>query len=222
MKSKTKSTNKPVFEQQITGAANDVTSAYNANKASLQAGADQFGGLIPSILDKYRNDPTNALARTHYNDVLGGKYLDSGNPYLQGIIDNTGNDVRNGLSASLGTRGLTGGSDYAGIISRELAKNATGLRYDDYNRQSDRMDNAAASVGNLASADGAYLDQALAAYRAQTAPLLAAQDYGSTIGGLLGSYQNTKTTQKGGVGGLLGGLAGSALSGWAAGGFKGV
>lgn len=220
MKSKSKSTNKPVYEAQITGAANDVTSAYNANKGSLQAGADQFGGLIPSILDKYRSDPTNALARTHYNDVLGGKYLDSGNPYLQGIIDNTGNDVRNGLSASLGTRGLTGGSDYAGIISRELAKNATGLRYDDYNRQSDRMDNAAASVGNLASADGAYLDQALAAYRAQTAPLLAAQDYGSTIGGLLGQYQNTKSTQKGSIGGLLGGLAGSALSAWAGGGFR--
>ena len=222
MKSKTKSTNKPVFEQQITGAANDVTSAYNANKGSLQAGADQFAGILPSILDKYQNDPTNALARTHYNDVLSGKYLDAGNPYLQQQIDNTGNDVRNGISASLGTRGLTGGSDYAGIIARELAKNSAGLRYQDYNTQSNRMANAAASVGNLAAADGNYLDQALAAYRAQTAPLLAAQDYGGTIGGLLGSYQNTKSTQKGSIGGLLGGLAGSALSAWAGGGFKGV
>ena len=56
----------------------------------------------------------------------------------------------------------------------------------------------------------------------QLAPLMAAQDYGSTIGGLLGQYQNTTTTQKQGLGGMLAGLGGSALAGWASGGWKGI
>ena len=64
------------------------------------------------------------------------------------------------------------------------------------------------------------LSPAIQAYQAQLAPLMAAQDYGNTIGGLLGNYQNTTTTQKQGLGGMLGGLAGSALAGWASGGFS--
>lgn len=222
MKSKSKQTNKPVYEQEIKGAANAFTGAYNQAAPGLQAGADQFAGIREGILDRF-NSPDNPLnaARSYYVDVLSGKYLE-GNPQLQAMIDQTGGDVRNGVSASLGTRGLTGGSAYAGIISRELAKNSTGLRYEDYNNQLGRMDNAAATVGSLGQAESAMLDPAIRAYQAQTAPMMAASDYAAGIGGLLGQYQNTNTTQKGSIGGLLAGIGGSALSGWAAGGFKGV
>lgn len=217
---KSKSSTKPIYSKEVEGAANTVTNAYNQAAPGLQAGANDFGSLRSSILDRYNaGDPALEGARNHYTDVLSGKYL-SGNPQLQALIDQTGSDVRNGVAASLGTRGLTGGSDYAGIISRELAKNSTGLRYDDYNNQLGRMDNAASSVGSLYDAENAMLSPAFQSYQAQVAPLLAAQDYGSTIGGLLGQY--TKTKQSGSVGQLLGGMAGSALSGWASGGFRGV
>lgn len=216
---KSKSKTKPIYEQQITGAANTVTNAYNQAAPGLQAGADQFAGIREGILSRF-NSPDNPLngARDHYSKVLSGRYLDEGNPYLQGIIDQTNSGVRNGVTASLGTRGLTGGSAHSGIVSRALAENETGLRYSDYADQLARMDNAAASVGSLGQAESAMLDPAIRAYQAQAAPVMAAQDYGSTIGGLLGQY--TKTSQKGSIGGLLAGAAGSALSGWASGGFK--
>lgn len=221
-KSKTKSTNKPVFEKEITGAANTVTGAYNQAQPGLNAGADQFAAIRQGILDRYASpdNPLNA-ARGHYSDVLSGRYLD-GNPQLDALVAQTNNDVGNAVTASLGTRGLTGGSAHSGIVSRELAKNETGLRYQDWANQLARMDNAASSVGSLGQAESAMLSPAIQAYQAQLAPLMAAQDYGSTIGGLLGNYQNTTTTQKQGLGGMLAGLGGSALAGWASGGWKGI
>lgn len=221
-KSKTKSTNKPVFEKEITGAANTVTGAFNQAQPGLNAGADQFAGIRQGILDRYASpdNPLNA-ARGHYSDVLSGRYLE-GNPELDAVVGRVGDDIRNQIGASVGTRGQTGGSSYLGLVGREVGRAASDLRYQDWANQLARMDNAASSVGSLGQAESAMLDPAIRAYQAQTAPLLAAQDYGGTIGGLLGNYQNTTTTQKQGLGGMLGGLAGSALAGWASGGWKGI
>lgn len=219
MKSKSKSTNKPVYEGQITGAANTVTNAYNQAAPGLQAGATKFGGILDSVVNRYnQGDPNIAAARGYNTDVLSGKYLDSGNPYLQDMIDMTGGDVRNGVSASLGTRGLTGGSDYAGIIARELAKNSTGLRFNNYNTERDRMGQAVSQVPGIIAAENGILDPAFQAYDAMQAPVRAAAGYGSSIGGLLGQYQNTKTTQKGSLAGLLAQMAGNAAQAYSMGG----
>lgn len=214
---KSKSSTKPIYSREVEGAANIATNAYNAAAPGLAENAKGFANLTGSILSRYGNDPTINAARSHYGDVLSGRYL-TGNPELQNIIDMTGNDVANGISAGLGTRGLTGGSAAQGILARELAKNSSNLRYNDYNNQIGRMDNAAASVGNLTNAEGGLLNQAISAYQAQTAPLMAANDYAGTIGGLLGQY--TRTKQSGSIGSALATLGGSALSGWASGGFK--
>lgn len=221
-KKKSTTTNKPIYSAQVEGAAGDLTSAYRQAQPGLQAGADQFAGVRQGILDRYNSadNPLNA-ARSHYSDTLSGKYL-TGNPYLDQIVSDTNNSVGNAVAASLGTRGLTGGSAHSGILSRELAKNETGLRYQDWANQLARMDNAASSVGSLGQAESAMLDPAIRAYQAQTAPMLAASDYASGIGGLLGQYQTVKQKQSGGLGQMLAGLGGSALSGWASGGFKGV
>lgn len=219
MKNKTKSTNKPVYEQQITGAANSITNAYNQAAPGLQAGADKFGGILNSVLDRYNaGDPNVDAARKYNADVLSGRYLGEGNPYLQAMIDQTGNDVSNGVSASLGTRGLTGGSAHSGIVARELAKNSTALRYGDYGAERDRMGQAVSQVPGIIAAENGILDPAFQAYDAMQQPVRAAAGYGSSIGGLLGQYQNTKTTQKGSLAGLLAQLAGNAAQAYAGGG----
>lgn len=222
MKSKTKSTNKPVYEQEIKGAANTFTGAYNQAAPGLQAGADQFAGIREGILDRYNSadNPLNG-ARDHYSSVLSGKYL-GGNPELDNVVGRVGDDIRNQVGAAIGTRGQTGGSAHSGIVGREVGRATSDLRYQDWNNQLGRMDNAAATVGSLGQAESAMLDPAIRAYQAQTAPMMAASDYAAGIGGLLGNYQNTTTKQKGSVGGLLAGLGGSALSGWASGGWKGL
>lgn len=219
MKNKTKSTNKPVYSAQIEGAAGNITNAYNQAAPGLQAGADKFGGVLSSVIDRYNEGDPNITAARGYNaDVLGGKYLDAGNPYLQQMIDQQGNDIANNISAGMGTRGQTGGSAQAGILARELSKNALGLRYSDYGAERDRMGQAVSQVPGLIAAENGILDPAFAAYEAMQAPVRAAVGAGQGVGGLLGQYQNTKTTQKGSLAGLLAQIAGNAAQAYAGGG----
>ncbi len=218
MKSKSKSTNKPVYSAAIEGAAGDITSAYRAAQPGLQAGADKFGGILDSVIGKYQaGDPNVDAARGYNADVLGGKYL-NGNPHLDAMIGQQGNDIANNISAGMGTRGQTGGSAQAGILSRELGKNALGLRYQDYGAERDRMGQAVSQVPGLIAAENGILDPAFQAYDAMQAPIRAAIGAGSGVGGLLGQYQNTKTTQKGSLAGLLAQMAGNAAQAYAGGG----
>ncbi|MGJ3625953.1 hypothetical protein AB5I41_01450 [Sphingomonas sp. MMS24-JH45] len=72
---------------------------------------DQLSTLVPGLVEQYKagGDATTRAATGYNTDVLNGKYL-SGNPYLEQQIATTNDNTRNGLAASLGTRGLTGGS----------------------------------------------------------------------------------------------------------------
>ena len=148
--STSKTTNKPVYNQQVEGAAGSVTNAYNAAQPGLQAGADKFGGLMSSVIDKYNaGNPMIDAAKGYNTDVLSGKYLDAGNPYLQDMIDRTNNSVRNQAQASFGSRGQTNGSDYYLGLADRLAANETGLRYQDYGNERDRMGQATSQVPGL-------------------------------------------------------------------------
>lgn len=212
---KSKSKTKPIYESEIKGAANAVTGAYNQAAPGLAAGASRFGDVMGSVLDRYeKGDPTIAAARGYTTDVLGGKYLGN-NPYLEDIISRTGNNVLNKRQAVLGTRGLTGGSDYMKLAAQALADNESALRYQDYGAERDRMGQAVSQVPGLIAAENGILDPAFAAYDAMQAPVRAAAGYGSTIGGLLGQY--TKTSQKSSLGGLLAQLAGNAAQAYAGG-----
>lgn len=217
MKSKTKV--KPIYSKEIEGAASDLTSAYRAAQPGLQAGADKFGGILDSVVSRFNEGDPNITAARGYNaDVLGGKYLGN-NPHLDEMVSLTNDNARNGVAASLGTRGLTGGSDFAGIIAKRLADNETGLRYQDYGAERDRMGQAVSQVPGLIAAENGILDPAFQAYEAQQTPLRAATGYAGGMGGLLGQY--TATTQKGSLAGLLAQMAGNAAQAYAGGGFGG-
>lgn len=190
-----KSSNKPVYGAQIEGAASNVSNAYNAAAPQIASTANQLGGLVPDLVKQYQQGQPNVAAAQGYNaDVLSGKYLGQGNPYLQDQIDATGSDVRNGLSASLGTRGLTGGSAFGDIISRNLATNATNLRYTDYSNERSRMDSAATQAPGLAAAGYLPIATIQSILQSQAAPLQAANSQAAGIGGLLGQYTNQKQT----------------------------
>lgn len=213
---KSKSKTKPIYSKEVEGAAANITNAYRTAQPGLESGAAKFGGILDSVVNRYNEGDPNITAARGYNaDVLGGKYLDAGNPYLQQMIDQTGNDVSNGVTASLGTRGLTGGSAHSSIVGRELAKNSTALRYGDYSAERDRMGQAVSQVPGLIAAENGILDPAFAAYDAMQAPVRAAVGAGQGVGGLLGQY--TKTSQKGSVAGLLAQIAGNATKAFAPG-----
>lgn len=221
MKNKSKSSTKPVYSAAVEGAANNVTSAYNAAQPGITSTANALGSAVPDLLAQYNSGNPGVKSAMSYNqDVTSGKYLDAGNPYLQGQIDQTNAGVRNGLAASLGTRGLTGGSAFGDIISSNLAKNESNLRYADYNNERNRMDAAASAAGGISAGQYQPLSVIQSILQAQQAPIQAAAGAGSSIGGLLGQYTNGTQTQTMGLGSLLGQLGGGALSGWAAGGFR--
>lgn len=221
MKSKSKSSTKPVYSAQVEGAANNVTNAYNAAQPGITATANSLASAVPGLMASYNaGDPGVKSAMQYNTDVTSGKYLDAGNPYLQAQIDQTNDGVRNGLAASLGTRGLTGGSAFGDIITSNLAKNENNLRYTDYTNERNRMDSAASAAGGISAAQYQPLSVIQSILQSQQAPVQAAAGAGSSIGGLLGQYTNGTQTQSMGLGQLAAQLGGSALSAWAGGGFK--
>lgn len=189
--SKTQKTT-PVYGQQLEGAANNVTGAYNAAAPKITAISDAMGGLVPGLIDRYTNGDANINAAKAYNaDVLGGRYL-NGNPFLEDIVSRTGNDVRNQTTAALGTRGLTGGSAFGDIVSRNVGNSAATLRFNDYNTERSRMDGAVGAAAGLAGASEIPLASLQAILEAQKAPVSTAAGAGSAVGGLLGQYTNTQ------------------------------
>lgn len=204
--SKTQS-NKPIYSAQIEGAANNANATYAAQAPKLTGVTDALGTLVPGLIDKFKNGDPGVNAATAYNtDVLNGKYLDAGNPYLEQMVSQTNDNARNGLASSLGTRGLTGGSAFADIITRALAQNETGLRYTDYSNERNRMGEAASRAPTLSYASYQPLGALGDIANAQMLPMQAAGNLSQQIGGLLGQYQTQKVSQNPGLLGGLGGL----------------
>lgn len=217
---KTTSKSTPIYKSQIEGAANNVNSAYSAQAPKVAAVTDALGGLVPGLIDKYKNgDPGLNAAGAYDADVLGGKYLDS-NPYIDDIATRAGNDARNETAGALGTRGLTGGSAFGDIISRNVANAGTDLRFANYNTERGRMDSASGRAPGLAAAGQLPIATLLEIAQAQQMPVQTAAGAGSAIGGLLGQYTNTEQKQSQSLGSLIAQLAGGGLSAWAGGGFR--
>jgi len=178
----------------IASGANAAQGAFEANQPNIANISTFLQGNMPSIGARLLDDPGLKAASGYNSDVLGGKFLGS-NPNLQAIIDNTNSDVANKVNASIGSRGGAGGSAQAQLLARELAKNESALRYNDYATERGYQDKA---VGNATALSGAGANnlQALLQYLTTQAgiPQSAATTYAGSIGGLLGPYQS-KTTQ---------------------------
>lgn len=188
------SESKPVFANEVQGAASNITSAYNSTAPKIAEVADALGSATPQLLSRWTNGEEGVNAASAYNtEVLGGKYLGS-NPYLDAIVQQSNDAARNGLSASLGTRGLTGGSAQMDIVGRALAQNTTNLYGQNYETERARMGQAAALAPGLSAARDIPLASIMSILQAQQAPIQAANTAGAGVGGLLSQY--TKTTGK--------------------------
>lgn len=201
--SKKTQTNKPIYSAQIEGAANQLSNTYAQNAPRIQGIANDLGGLLPSMIQKYnQGDAGVNAARGYVTSTLNNQ---SGNPFLDSMISQAGNDTAQSINANLGTRGLTGGTAQQQILARELSRNALNTRYADYDAQQNRKMQAAGLAPNLSAADTLAISPLLAT--AQTSaglPMQAAAQNAAGIGGLLGQYQ---TQQQKSSGGLLGTLA---------------
>lgn len=197
-KTTTTSTNKPIYDKQIMGAANDLSSAYQGQKGAIQGVSSDLIDLSGDLLGRFREgDPAITAAKGYITDTLSGDPAQ--NPYLDQMIAQSNDSVRNQLQAKMGTRGLTGSSDYYGLIGKGLAQNETGLRYSDYDREMQRRAQAAGMAPGVVA--GEYIPVAAGMQAGQQGamlPVQAALANAAGTGGLLGRYQNgTQTTKQG-------------------------
>lgn len=189
-------TNRPIYGREISGAAASQQAAYNQQAPKIRDVSDNLMGLSDDLLARFREgDPAIDAAKGYITDTLSGDPAQ--NPYLDDMVAQTNDSVRNAMQAKMGTRGLTGGSDYYGLIGRELAKNETGLRYTDYNNSMDRRAQAAGMAPGIVA--GEYIPVAAGMQAGQQGamlPLQAALANSAGVGGLLGPYQTQRGTQK--------------------------
>ena len=201
----------------ILGGAQAVQGAYDQNAGGIQDATNQITGLLPGMIEKYNEgNPAVNAAQGYNTDVLSGRYLNEGNPYMEQMLGQSNDDIRNQMQAALGAKGLTGGSSYADLISRNIAKNTLSTRYGAYNDERSRMGQAAGQAPGLAAADVIQVAPMLSTLQAGLTPLDAAGQYAGSLGGLLGGY-NTSTQRKSPWDMLMQG-AGNAAAAYAGGG----
>lgn len=214
--SKQTSTTKPIYSGQVEGAASDISNTLHQQLPKITGVTDQLGSLVPGLIDQYKNGDPNVNAALGFNsDVLSGKYLNS-NPYLEGVISNLGNDVRNQTAGALGVHGNWGDSSaMADIVSRNVANAAGNMRFNNYNNGLTMMGQQASLSPTLAASKYLPVDQATNIAQAQQIPVQAAVGAGNGIGGLLGQYTNQTTKSKQGIGSMLLNAAAAAAQAYA-------
>lgn len=223
---KTKSTNAPSAYNRpfIDAGTGALQAAYGQSQGLASNVVDQFTRAMPQLGQQAFGANPGLSAATDYNtSVLRGDYMGADNPGLASVMNRTGADVTARVQAAFSNAGRTGSGANQAALSRGLGDALGGIQYGDYNNERTRMAQAAslAPTLNLAQYAGpaAYLD--LARSSAGLGQDVA-QQYAGGLGSLVGGYntQTQKTSQS--LGSVLGQLAGSGLSAWASGGFKGI
>ena len=198
-KTKTEQTNKPIYQAEIGGAAKNVQDAYTQSQPAIGQVSSNLGQVSSDLFNQFRQgDPTIQAAQGYVRDTING----GDNPYIDSMLDISNDRVRNQMQARLQRTGNTGGSDYQNLITRALAENETGTRFNQFNQTEGRRLQAAGMAPGLLA--GSYLPAQMAAQFGQQGALLPIQAAGAnaaSIGGLLGQYQDIrgKTTQSGGL-----------------------
>ena len=199
-KSKQTTTNEPsaYAKGYITPAADALSGTYNANSGNVQNISNQLSAAFPGFLQQATStSPVMGAANGYATDVLNGKYLGQGNPYLSGMIDQTDRSVSDRVNSTFGAAGRTGGTQHTQVLGQSLADAENGLRYSDYANERNAMMQALGQAPGLDAAKYAGIAPTLAL--GQTAaglPMQAAGQYAGGIGSLLGQYNTQTQTQK--------------------------
>jgi hypothetical protein len=122
------------------------------------------------------------------------------------MIDQTNRSVGDQVSSQFGLGGRYGGGAFTDVLTSRLADAQNNLRYNDYNQQMGRMDNAASQAPGLAQANYVGLPEIL--QLAQTAGALPYTGSQATANSLSALFNGGTQTQKtsNGIGGIVQGI----------------
>lgn len=147
------------------------------------------------------------------NRNLSGANL-QGNPYLDAVIGQRTEDVRDSVSDMFGSSGRFGSGMHAAIQAREQGKLNDQLRFQNYAMERGYQQDAIGQAQGLMGGAQGLLNNAA------ELPWTGVMAANGAVKQASGGYGTTTTQQSGGLGQMLAGLAGAGLSGWAGGGFK--
>jgi hypothetical protein len=189
----TKTTNKPSKYAMgyITPAANALQGTYQANQGQAQGMANELYGMFPDFAKMAtEQSPLIGAANTHATDILGGKYLGEGNPYLDQMIQQTGNSVSDRVNALFSKSGRTGSDTNIGSLTKNLADSENSLRYQDSANERQAMMSALGLAPQLDAQKYAGIAPLLGlAQGAAELPYAGVNNYARGIAGLVGNSQ---------------------------------
>ena len=147
------------------------------------------------------------------NDTLSGKYL-QGNPYLDGMLNQTRDHITNGVNGQFTSAGRYGSGMHAGILAKALADAENQARYNNYATERGYQNQAVEQAQGLMNGSQGLLNNAA------ELPWIGVGALNGNVRQASNGYGTQTTKQTGGLGQMLGGIAGVGLSGWAGNGFK--
>jgi hypothetical protein len=133
----------------ILGAINTVQDTVNGNQGNLNSIAGGITSQLPGLAQKaFGDSPLLNAGNSYATDVLGGKYL-TGNPYMDQMIGQTDQSVRDQVNSMFGKSGMSMGSPYAAEMTKELANSENNLRYGDYSQERTNQQQVAQMIPSL-------------------------------------------------------------------------
>ena len=179
---------------------------------STQPQLEEFAGMQRDTYGRVAPGAEQGIigAQDLVNRNLSGSNL-QGNPYLDAILGKTRENVTGAVNDQFGSSGRFGSGMHAAILGRELADAENRARYQDYGVERGYQQDAIGQSQQLMGGAQGLLNNAA------ELPWIGVQAANGAVRQASGGYGTSTTTQKQGLGGMLAGIAGAGLSGWAAG-----
>jgi hypothetical protein len=119
---------------------NTASGIVSGNQGNLDSLAGDIRGQLPGLQQMaFGPNPALQAGMGYAQDVLGGRYLGEGNPYMAGMLDETRQNVGNQVNSTFSMAGRTGGGNHAERLGQGLAQAENQLRYADYDAERNRM-----------------------------------------------------------------------------------
>lgn len=132
--------------------------------------ADMTGGqraAIDAITKRgMQGSPLLSGAQSYASDVLGGKYLGEGNPYLSQAMAAARDDIGREIGGAFSTGGMAGSPMHQQFLAEAWSKATAPLLFQNYENERANQQAMAGLSPELANADFVGLNQALGAQSA--------------------------------------------------------
>lgn len=139
------------------------------------------------------------------NDTISGKYL-NGNPYLEGMIGQTRDNVTDQVNGQFSLGGRYGSGQHTGILAKYLADAENNMRFNNYGMERGYQNQAIDQAQSLMNGSQGLLNNAA------ELPWIGVGALNGNVRQASNGYGVQTTKQSGNIGGQLMGIAGSALS----------